>query len=103
MNSAYSLDATHVASAAEKMIEEYGDDALTKADDWVKKLQAEDFGSFAKTWELIHKPSKNSNRRTPSTGKHRELSLHYSRANGAVVPGHHLADTAQNTQHYPLS
>ncbi len=44
MNSAYPLDATHVADAAEKMIEEYGDDALTKADDWVKKLQAEDFG-----------------------------------------------------------
>ena len=58
MNSAYPLDATHVASAAEKMIEEYGDDALTKADDWVKKLQAEDFGSFAKTWELIREAIK---------------------------------------------
>ena len=58
MNSAYPLDATHVARAAEKMIEEYGDDALTKADDWVKKLQAEDFGSFAKTWELIREAIK---------------------------------------------
>lgn len=58
MNSAYPLDATHVASAAEKMTEEYGDQALTKADDWVKKLQAEDFGSFAKTWEFIREAIK---------------------------------------------
>ncbi len=58
MNSASPLDATLVASAAEKMIEEYGDQALTKADYWVKKLQAEDFGSFAKTWELIREAIK---------------------------------------------
>ena len=58
MKSAYPLDETHVASAAEKMIEEYGDQALTKADYWVKKLQAEKFGSFSKTWELIREAIK---------------------------------------------
>ena len=58
MNSDLPLDATLVAGTAEKMIEEYGDKALTKADYWVKKLQAEDFGTFAETWELIREAIK---------------------------------------------
>ncbi len=35
------------------MIWEYGDEALTKADDRVKKLKSQGFDSVAKTWELI--------------------------------------------------
>ena len=58
MTTALPLDETQIARAAEKMIGEYGDQALTKADDWVKKLQAEDFGSFAKTWMLIREAIK---------------------------------------------
>jgi hypothetical protein len=47
------LDETQIARTAEDMIGEYGDEALTKTDDWVKKLNSEGFGSFAKTWECI--------------------------------------------------
>ncbi len=35
------------------MIAEYGDEALTNADDRVKKLKSEGFDAFTKTWELI--------------------------------------------------
>ncbi len=35
------------------MIGEYGDEALTKADDRVKNLKSQGFDSVAKTWELI--------------------------------------------------
>ncbi len=35
------------------MIGEYGDEALTKADDRVKNLKSQGFESVAKTWELI--------------------------------------------------
>ncbi len=35
------------------MIGEYGDEALTKADDQVKKFKSQGFDSVAKTWELI--------------------------------------------------
>ncbi len=51
--SALSLDESQIARAAEDMIWEYGDEALTKADDRVKKLKSEGFDSMAKTWELI--------------------------------------------------
>ncbi len=53
MVSALPLDESQIARAAEEMIAEYGDEALTKADDRVKKLQSEGFDSVAKTWELI--------------------------------------------------
>ncbi len=53
MTSALPLDETQIARAVEEMIGEYGDDALTIADDRVKKLQSEGFDSVAKTWELI--------------------------------------------------
>ncbi len=53
MVSALPLDESQIARAAEEMIAEYGDGALTKADDRVKKLKFEGFDSFAKTWECI--------------------------------------------------
>ncbi len=53
MVSASPLDESEIARAAEDMIGEYGDQALTKADDRVKKLKSEGFDSFAKTWGFI--------------------------------------------------
>ncbi len=47
------LSETSVKSAAEEMIAEYGNEALTKADERVKALQREGFDSVAKTWDLI--------------------------------------------------
>lgn len=47
------LDESEIVRAAEKMIGEHGEGALTKIDDWVQKLNSEGFGSFAKTWELV--------------------------------------------------
>ncbi len=35
------------------MIGEYGDEALTKADDRIKNLKSQGFDSVAKTWGLI--------------------------------------------------
>ncbi len=51
--SALPLDESQIARAAEEMIAEYGDEALAKADDQVKKLKSQGFDSVAKTWELI--------------------------------------------------
>lgn len=53
MVSALPLDESQIARAAEDMIGEYGDEALTKADDRVKNLKSQGFDSVAKTWELI--------------------------------------------------
>ena len=53
MVSASPLDEIRIAHAAEDMIREHGDEALTKADDYVKKLKSEGFESVAETWELI--------------------------------------------------
>ncbi len=47
------LDESQIARAAEEMIAEYGDEALAKADDQVKKFKSQGFDSVAKTWELI--------------------------------------------------
>ncbi len=47
------LDEIQIAHAAEDLIREHGDEALTKADDRVKKLNAEGFKSVAKSWELV--------------------------------------------------
>ncbi len=47
------LDESQIARAAEEMIAEYGDEALTKADDRVKNLKSQGFDSVSKTWELI--------------------------------------------------
>jgi hypothetical protein len=51
--SALPLDESQIARAAEDTIGEYGDEALTKADDRVKNLKSQGFDSVAKTWELI--------------------------------------------------
>ena len=48
------LDESQIARAAEEMIAEYGDEALSKANNRVNALSSEGFDSFAKTWELIH-------------------------------------------------
>ena len=53
MVSALPLDESQIARAAEDLIAEYGNEALTKADDQVKKLKSQGFDSVAKTWELI--------------------------------------------------
>ena len=53
MVSAWPLDESQIARAAEDMVGEYGDEALTKADDRVKKLKSEGLDAFAKTWELV--------------------------------------------------
>ncbi len=53
MVSALPLDDSQIARAAEDMIAQYGDEALTKADDRVEKLKSQGFDSVAKTWELI--------------------------------------------------
>ena len=53
MVSALSLDDSQIARVAEDMIGEYGDGALAKVDDWVKKLRFEGFDSVARTWELV--------------------------------------------------
>ncbi len=53
MVSALPLDESQIARTAEDMIREYGDEALTKADDRVKNLKFQGFDSVAKTWELI--------------------------------------------------
>jgi hypothetical protein len=47
------LDETQIARAAEEMIAEYGDEALSNADDRINALKSEGFDSVAKTWELI--------------------------------------------------
>ncbi len=53
MVSALPLDESQIARAADDLIAEYGNEALAKADDQVKKLKSQGFDSVAKTWELI--------------------------------------------------
>ncbi len=56
--SALPLDESQIARAAEEMIAEYGNGALTKADERVKELQSEGFDSVAQTWEMIREAIK---------------------------------------------
>ncbi len=58
MVSALPLDDSEIARAVEEMIAEHGDEALTCADDRVKKLRSEGFDSIAKTWVLIREAIK---------------------------------------------
>ncbi len=58
MISALPLDEFQIVDAAEDMIREHGGEALTNADDRVKKLNSEGFDSFAKTWMLIREAIK---------------------------------------------
>ncbi len=62
MVSALPLDESQIARAAEDWIAEYGNEALTKADDQVKKLKSQGFDSVAKTWELIREAIKDEQR-----------------------------------------
>ncbi len=60
MVSALPLDDSEIARAVEDMIAEHGDEALTKADDRVKKLKSEGFDSISKTWGLIREAIKDA-------------------------------------------
>jgi hypothetical protein len=60
MVSALPLDDSEIARAVEEMIAEYGDEALTTADDRVKKLKSEGFDSISKTWVLIREAIKDA-------------------------------------------
>ncbi len=53
MTSTWPLDEFQIALAAEDMIREHGDEALSNADDRIKKLNSDGFESVANTWELI--------------------------------------------------
>ena len=71
MVSALPLDDSEIARAVEEMIAEHGDEALTKANDRVKKLKSEGFDSIAKTWMLIREAIKDEQE---SDNKRREPS-----------------------------
>ncbi len=53
MISTLPLDEFQITRAAENMIREHGDEALTKADDRVEKSKSVGFDLFSRTWELI--------------------------------------------------
>ena len=69
MTSTWPLDEFQIADAAEDMIRAFGDEALTSADDLVKKLNSEGFKSVANTWELIREVIKD---KQESDNKRRE-------------------------------
>ena len=56
--SALPLDESQIARAAEEMMAEYGNGALTEADKRIKELQSEGFDSVAQTWEMIREAIK---------------------------------------------
>ncbi len=76
MVSALPLDESQIARAAEEMIAEYGDEALTKADDRVKKLKSEGFDSFAETWELIREVIKDLQQSDDKIRGYPPINLH---------------------------
>jgi len=51
--SALPLDESQISRAAEEMIAECGDEALSNVDDRTNATKSKGFDSFAKTWELI--------------------------------------------------
>ncbi len=59
MTSTWPLDEFQITDAAEDMIREHGDEALTNADDQIMKLNSDGFESVANTWELIREVIKN--------------------------------------------
>ncbi len=69
MISTWPLDEFQIADAAEDMIREHGDEALTNADDRVTKLNSEGFKSVANTWELIREVIKNEQESDNKRGK----------------------------------
>ncbi len=59
MTFTWPLEEFQIADAAEDMIRVHGDEALTIADDRIKKLNSEGFQSVANTWELIREAIEN--------------------------------------------
>ncbi len=80
MVSALPLDESQIARTAEEMIAEYGDEALTNADDRVKKLKSEGFDSIAKTWELIREVIKDVQKSDDKIRGYPPINSHPSRA-----------------------
>ncbi len=64
--SALPLDESQIPRAAEEMIAEYGDEALSNVDDQIKKLKSQGFDSVAKTWELIREVGLRRNNDSPT-------------------------------------
>ncbi len=71
MVSALPLDESQISRAAENMIREHGDEALTKADDRIEKSKSEGFDWFVRAWELIREVIKDEQE---SDNKRREPS-----------------------------
>jgi len=69
MTSTWPLDEFQIAHAAEDMIREHGDEALTDADDRIKKLNSDGFESVANTWELIREVIKDKQEPDNMRGK----------------------------------
>ena len=76
MVSALPLDESQIARAAEEMIAEYGDGALTKADERVKKLQSEGFDSVATTWKLIREVIKDMQKSDDKIRRYPPINSH---------------------------
>ncbi len=69
MTSTCPLDEFQIADAAEDMIRVHGDEALTIADDRIKKLNSDGFESVANTWELIREVIKDKQEPDNMRGK----------------------------------
>ena len=69
MTSTWPLDEFQIAHAVEDMIREHGDEALTDADDRIKKLNSDGFESVANTWELIREVIKDKQEPDNMRGK----------------------------------
>ncbi len=69
MTSTWPLDEFRIADAAEDMIREHGDEALTNADDQIMKLNSDGFESVANTWELIREVIKDKQEPDNMRGK----------------------------------
>ena len=69
MISTWPLDEFQITDAAEDMIREHGDEALTNADDQIMKLNSDGFESVANTWELIREVIKDKQESYNMRGK----------------------------------
>ena len=102
MISTLQLDASKITNAAEEMIREYGDEALTKTDDQVKKLKSQGFASVAPNWALLRAVIKDL-QQSDNQIRGYEDALNSERAMGAL--GLQLRDyrltTAEILYHLP--
>ncbi len=69
MVSALPLNEPQIIRAAEYLIREHGDEALTNADDRVEKSKSEGFDWFARTWVLIREVIKDEQEFDDKSGK----------------------------------